>query len=1221
MHELFSARFRAVRCAASTIGLIFFLASGAFTIRAQEIGEVFIFQGEEYVQSGSLPPSPAAANAFQFRTLALAGLRGSGTSPTVSPPGGTPRNLSASADSSDLYYRFSDSASTLADLNAVYPTGSYTFAYTSPFSGAHTVHINFPNAPIPGAPQITNLSQAQAIDPAQDFTLQWTPWAGASANDQIQVVISDGTGNAVASSPPPGPSGALAGTATEFTIDANTLEAGQTYHATLTFYKVTGTTLALPLSLTAWFSETSFTLATAGSAPVDNDPPTLVEAEPPDNYILPIANYYSFPVSFEFSEQMSGAISIQWSANIDPAKVQYQWFPNGSTPNVTLLATYQNGWPAGAHISWVLNPISNAATNFADAAGNQLSAGIWKGGFMTIAGDSASVCEGADPVQGAGFGVEKAIHNYQNSAGTLVLDTNETAVFKAFYKPTAQTEATLETLEIPALHELKSLTVADSSSNITRIFSQTAANAAALDTAFPAGSYELQRGDIQAQTVASAAFNLSAGDYPAAPHFQNLPASADADLSSGFTVKWEPYASSEGLTVLEVYDQDTNLVFRAPDACLGHTLDADAGSAVIPEGLLDTGADFTFVLSFYKFSDQGKTLPNISGKGFAALSQSTRVSLKPKNDILQVPPPRLHQFLSAAVTNGGLQFAFSAWTGSNYVLEAATNLNAPVHWQTIQIAESKSEILSISDADWKEFPSRFYRIRLLDGPLPVLQTNEFAVVDTSRTVTQTVDDEGGDLTLTSPSGDVYQLHIEPYSLFGFDDISMTLLSSITNQPFSGGFYAGVQFSPPDLPLIVNATLTIQFASALPESLAAAGYHQSDGVFFLEPTQVQGNTITIPVDRLGGIVLGEMTAADTNKFQPALLDYTPDIVLETMALIERNGGAASSQSRAHALHASTTQQPPWQPYLGSFDSVVYPKLLAAQDTEDTDIVCAALNGYIIWWDQVSGAGFISNLATQVDQANNVVKAIINNLVVSKLDRARDHDIDAIIRLSHIRKVINHVPWGSTWVPGQGQALLDMINNVLHMTINLDSSVLWQTAVGDVISKVRGQVEYQPDGVKGTIKGVGEIDFLDHQHYQPAPCSVSSALSSGAFTAFEVSVRALRPAQSGGRYVLKDMRLKYWPGDPEPAENDFISCPGGGSSIPPYWFTTFAYFREKELGSFLPAKASPRPDFVVSGFAVSQTGNPELAKKTYNNTGKFKGADVTEDSTLVLEHTPK
>jgi hypothetical protein len=231
------------------------------------------------------------------------------------------------------------------------------------------------------------------------------------------------------------------------------------------------------------------------------------------------------------------------------------------------------------------------------------------------------------------------------------------------------------------------------------------------------------------------------------------------------------------------------------------------------------------------------------------------------------------------------------------------------------------------------------------------------------------------------------------------------------------------------------------------------------------------------------------------------------------------------------------------------------------------------------------------------------------------------VDAIIRLTHLRNVIKMPPWGPAWVPGNGQTLLDKINKALHMTIQLDSTVHYDTAVGPVTSVVRGTVDYQAGNDIGVIGGTGQVVFLDHEHYQPAPCSVVPSLSPGVFTAFKINAYGKHPAQPGGRYQVTNWYLSYWPGDVK--ENDNVICPYGSSGpIIEYWFPSFGYLHEEELGAAKLKSAPPTAAFIATkGWTVSQSGNPDIGTRDYSNSGQFKNAALTETTKLVIEHTPQ
>lgn len=1221
--RIFSRSLNCLTCLATSLATLALLGVGS--ARAQEIGEVLILQGEQFLQSSGAGAVPAASNPFLFQAQALAGLKTAVTAgPTITAPGGAgAHTLTTTAASSDIYFRFQDTAASQGALSTAYPSGQYTFAFTGQFSGAHTSQINFPAGSIPAAPVISNFTQAQSIDPTADFDVQWGAFPNAGTNDIIEVSIADSQGNVIVASPAPAESGNLDATTTSFTISADTLEAGKSYTATVTFYKVTGRLLAglpVPVTFTAYYAQTKCAIQAAGSTTVDTTPPTLDQAEPPDGFLYPVANYYAFPASFEFSESMATSTSIQWSPNIDGSKVIYEWLPSGTTPNQILLATYPGGWPAGAHITWTLNPDPAGASNFRDVAGNLLAANTYKGGFLTSPGDSGSICEGSDLVLGAGFGILKSIHNYQNSAGTLSPDASGAATFTAYLNPPGTIDTSVVTLLIATIHRLEVLIPTGNPTNYIRYFTDTNSTLAGLDAAYPATVYEIQHRNQQVQTTNSVQLNVAAGTYPPAPHFLNLPM-ASPDLGQDLTVTWDAFTgeTDHGLTTLEVYDGNTNLVFRLPNACMARTLAPGSGSAVIPKGTLGSAsnpnADYTFVLTFYKFSDQGKSLAGIAGQGFAALSQSTKVSLRPKNDVVIPEPPNLHTFLSATQVNGILEFQFSAWATSNYVLEATANLRPPIRWTAIQLAQSATQVLQVADPNWLQYPQRFYRIRMVEGTLPVLVTNGIAVLDSSRSVSVVIDDNGGDLSLTNVTGDIYQFHLDPLSMASYETVTMTVVQSLDPFPLSGGFLGGVQFTPADLPLLASGTLTVQWVSPLPATLASVGYHVGDGLYYLEPLSSNAGAITIPVSRLGGFAFGGWNTADAGYFTTNSPPTSPEGTLQALALMDLPQPAPVFRAGRQLASPAPDRT---QQLRDLYNNQVSPQLLAVQDGTDIGALTAAANGFIHWYNAAGQAGLLSALAAEVDNGDTIVKVALNNRALELFDKVLQHDFDSIEWLMCIGDLIQHEPWGHTWVPGAGSDLLDRGNKLLHFTIDFDSTIDWDTTAGPVSSEVQTSMPYHPED--GPVKGVGQLTWVEHQHYQPpAPCTVTPSPAPAAISSLEVAFKVKRPRNASEKFMLEDIRFVFWPD--LISENDVIECPPGAPVTLRYWYPSFGVDHEDQLIGYKTPGAAPRAAYdIKGGWTVSQTGNEKLGERDFNITASYSDATTTEDSTFALRHTP-
>jgi hypothetical protein len=124
-------------------------------------------------------------------------------------------------------------------LNTSYPPGNYVFTVLS--GGASLpVTVSFPaSLQQPNAPKVSNYAEAQIVNPAQAFTLQWEAFQGGTTADFI--VVNVGTNFSTADLGEPG---SLNGTATSVALPAGKLVPNSAYDATVGFYRALFTTNA-----------------------------------------------------------------------------------------------------------------------------------------------------------------------------------------------------------------------------------------------------------------------------------------------------------------------------------------------------------------------------------------------------------------------------------------------------------------------------------------------------------------------------------------------------------------------------------------------------------------------------------------------------------------------------------------------------------------------------------------------------------------------------------------------------------------------------------------------------------------------------------------------------------------------------------------------------------------------------------------------------------------
>lgn len=239
-----------------------------------EWGSYSVSKQAEFVQTSAADPVPVSEDPFIFGAFITSPQAGPTiTSGSVTLPGGTQRQLAPVGLPGFLMS--ADQPATENALHTSYPSGSYTLRFTPSGQSERVANLTMP-ASIPPVPKVANYAAAQTINAAQDFTLQWNAFAGASGNDSISLVVVS-TNNllpaVVFQAPDLCVPRALPATATSIVIPANTLPSGKIFNATLT-YNRTGyfSTNAVPgmVGMSGITYSTRFTLNTgAGGGTAD----------------------------------------------------------------------------------------------------------------------------------------------------------------------------------------------------------------------------------------------------------------------------------------------------------------------------------------------------------------------------------------------------------------------------------------------------------------------------------------------------------------------------------------------------------------------------------------------------------------------------------------------------------------------------------------------------------------------------------------------------------------------------------------------------------------------------------------------------------------------------------------------------------------------------------------------------------------------------------------
>lgn len=124
-----------------------------------------------------------------------------------------------------------------SDLDGLIPNGNFAVQFNTFHDGSPTVNLNLSPDSYPNDPMLLNHALAQTIDPTAPFSLTWNAMDSPGMNDAVLLFIQNSFGNDIFETPHIGEPNALPGSATTFTIPANTLPPGRTFDLEIAFVK------------------------------------------------------------------------------------------------------------------------------------------------------------------------------------------------------------------------------------------------------------------------------------------------------------------------------------------------------------------------------------------------------------------------------------------------------------------------------------------------------------------------------------------------------------------------------------------------------------------------------------------------------------------------------------------------------------------------------------------------------------------------------------------------------------------------------------------------------------------------------------------------------------------------------------------------------------------------------------------------------------------------
>lgn len=577
-----------------------------------------------------------------------------------------------------------------SELDADIPNGSVNFLIIDSDFANFNASLSIGGDAYPAASPISNYAAAQAIDPAQTFSLQWTAPAGMTASDYVVISLHNADGE-ILRSPMPWQAGALAGTTTSFTIPADTL-VGDNPQANITFVKVTGrnsTAISDAFGTTGYFASVNVPLKTSGgSSGGDTTKPSLAGYTPGLGTQVDPAT----PLVLNFSEPMQPIQDVHWINVANSGSITYAWSNGGQT----LTCAMPGGFPAGAAIIWGLNP-----AGFKDLAGNTL-AGEGAGGSFSIKNTVVEPCANNPTERRNFFFVMKDVGFVQTSPADPVegrSGSDPVGQFGAFFTPGTGVTVASSSVQLP------DGTVRPLSAVLGQYFtSGSAVSAAALNTAFPAGTYT---GTV---TVGGQTGNLALtmAGAPPVPKCANFAAAQAIDPKSAFTLQWNPFtgaAANDRVEVIITDDQGRTLL-QAPNECANPpvTLANSATSIQLAANLLAEGKTYHVELRFQKIgATASSAAPAYEGtSGYGHVTKFTLKTTGGVPDTVTITGYRM-------AADGRFELDVQAGAGKTVFLEAWVNFST---WEQVNGAVTGANGQATLKDQRTQIPgSQVYRVR------------------------------------------------------------------------------------------------------------------------------------------------------------------------------------------------------------------------------------------------------------------------------------------------------------------------------------------------------------------------------------------------------------------------------------------------------------------------------------------------------------------------------
>lgn len=476
--------------------------------------------------------------------------------------------------------------------------------------------------------------------------------------------------------------------------------------------------------------------------------------------------------------------------------------------------------------------------------------------------------------------------------------------------------------------------------------------------------------------------------------------------------------------------------------------------------------------------------------------------------------------------------------------------------------------------------------------------------DSSHSVTQTIGQGGGSISLTDAHGVSYTLTIPQNALGEDTQITMTPVASISNSPLNGTLVGGVDLKPDGLQLFEPATLAIKPTRTIPAGNGAAFVYSGSGQdFHLTLPGVDKSTdIAIPLLHFTGYGVYNAGQAAQNAANDAAASTPEGQAQQAMA-------AAINAWRAGEIDDQEFQDEAAKILQDYYDEAIAPEIPAAMNDDVTAI--KTVRDLVSFERQAALLGIANRVSPDFDEASQTAIKIINNMISrAQTDCAENHHLAQVPRMVNLERQMELL--------GAPEGDLSSLFKCLSFRLDFDSTITTSGDGGSFTYEVKASVPVRADLLSNTINGSEAESYPVATGSIPANCPDTDEVdvdsgTPGTFSVLKVNLNlpSQQDAFNNPTVPVTNLTILASPGTPGgPPYETYTGTPCDGSGTQtftqPAWLDLFSDFHQ--------SAAAGGGYYNFSGFDA-QSGS-EIGRLT---SVQGHGNDE-EATTIILVHTP-